>query len=192
MKVELFWLWKCLGLYMKVYIFLALICYLTLSKPAVALDERDEANSLSSIPNQRIYQQNLVPPTIVEPFRQLLMEAKQTVTVRLPNRQNRLKGRAQDNLSALGFMYDLNTGVVIYVDRNSDLYARVFQGDIYLTEDGMPANFAYQHYLNFGNQYSPVRCRFLQHGGVYECVCMRHPTSWFGPFWHQGRNRGLP
>jgi len=134
----------------------------------------------------------LVSNVAAEQFSQPPGKGQQAVMVRLPDKQNRLKSRAHNSLSALGFMYDWNTGVVIYVDRNSDLYTRVFQGDIYLTEDGMPANFAYQHYLNFGNQYSPVRCRFLQHGGVYECVCMRHPTSWFGPFWHQGRNRGLP
>jgi len=126
-------------------------------------------------------EQNLVSNTAMELFRQT---PGQIIMVHLPIKQKQNNG-IERQLSAIGIRWDLHTGTVLYVDKNSDLYTKVLLGDVFLSEDGISANLAMQQRINFGNKESLTRLSFLQHGAVIDYACHRHPVSWFSLWFQQ-------
>jgi hypothetical protein len=129
--------------------------------------------------------QNLVSAAAMQQFSQTKIRQEQAVMVRLPNKRKQLKSSVEHELSAIGIAWNWNSGVVIYVDKQSDLYTKVFQGDVYLSMNGIAPITVWQQRLNFGNEQTPVNVEFLQHGMVHDYTCVRHPLTWFSPWFSQ-------
>jgi hypothetical protein len=106
------------------------------------------------------------------------------VSVQLPHKQKRLKESAEHQLSAVGVYWTVSDHIVRYVDQRSDLYTKVFQGDVFVSEDDLEPSLARARRINFGIEQTPTTVDFIQYGQLHSYTCMRHPVSWFSP-WFQ-------
>ncbi len=91
-------------------------------------------------------QQHLISDLAMQQFRQPRLEPRQAVMVQLSPRQQQLQSKAQHQLSAMGIQWNDDTGIVIYVDKNSDLYTKVFQGDVFMSiNESVPGTTSFQN-----------------------------------------------
>jgi hypothetical protein len=85
------------------------------------------------------------------------------------------------HVSAIGFTRDANTNIVLYIDPASDLYGKVFPGDIVLTIGGEDPEVSLAHLNHFGDINTLIVVVVLRHGTELTFNCHRHPLESFAP-----------
>lgn len=100
-----------------------------------------------------------------------------------PITQVRIQNRIQPR-SAIGVCHR-SSGVIYYIDPNSDLYGLVQLGDRLLSINGIEPYTAERMRVNFGPAGTVVQCLFSTNEGLKRISCRRHDIRDFGPEWQR-------